>query len=149
MAMIERVFINHHIEVHDKGGRIEIRLIDESCGPGELVDDTAVIEPLNNDFMIPLKSGGFTPASAEEVVYVLSKLPMAVKKYDGYGGNPVIIDHFFLPETDEGRLALITADREEMRAVERELEYGERDTPPEWYTALKRLRESGMRSLFR
>lgn len=149
MALIEKVFINHHIEMHDDCGRISIRLIDESCGPGELVDESGVIKLVDNYCMIPLKSGGSTPTSPEAAIYILSKLSIPVEKNDDWGENPIVIDHFFLPESDEERLALITADRASMIEVEREIEHRERATPPEWYTTLKRLRSTEMRSLFR
>jgi hypothetical protein len=148
MALVEQVFINHHIEVHDLDGRISIRLIDESCGPGELVDETGVIEPIDGNFLVPVKSGGSTPASPEEVVYILSKLPMAVRKLDDYGENPIVIDHFFLPASDGQRLALLTAGRDAVSEVERELETGQRTEPPEWYATLTSLRDNPVRSLF-
>lgn len=148
MAVIERVFINHHIEVHEANGRTSIRLIDESFGPGELVDESRVIEPLGSAFLIPVRSGGSTPGSPEEVVYLLSKLKMAVKLTDEDGENPIVVDHFFLPTSDEQRLEFITADDGSIRKVERDLEDGARREPPEWYVMLKSLRANPVRSLF-
>lgn len=149
MALIEKVFINHHIEVHDDGGQILLRLTDESGGPGELVDESGIVKIVDDHCAIPLKSGGCTPTSPEAAVYILSKLAMPVEKNDDWDENPIIIDHFFLPKSDEERLALITADRDAMIEVEREIENGECAAPPEWYTTLQHLRGAGMRSLFR
>lgn len=104
---------------------------------------------MGSGFLLPLKSGGSTPASAEEVVFILSKLKMAVKKYDEDGENPVVVDHFFMPESDEERLALLKANDYSIRQLERELEQGERREAPEWYKVLATLRETPGRSLFR
>jgi hypothetical protein len=149
MALLEKLFINHHIEVHDKGGQISIRLTDESHGPFETIDEGAIIDPIGSGFLLPLKSGGSTPASPEEVVFILSKLKMAVRKYDEDGENPVVIDHFFMPESDEQRLALLKANPGSIRQLERELDDGERHEAPEWYKVLTALRETPGRSLFR
>jgi hypothetical protein len=148
MALVERVFINHLIEVHEQDGRISIRLIDDAGGPGELIDEAGIIEPIGGNFSIPVKSGGGTPASLEEVVFVLSKLQMAVKKFDEDGEDPIVIDHFFLPASDEQRLELLKARRDTINRVERELETGERAKPPEWYATLASLRANPVRSLF-
>ncbi|MGY3582364.1 hypothetical protein ACVIGB_000712 [Bradyrhizobium sp. USDA 4341] len=148
MAIIERTFINHHIEVHETNGRISVRLIDESFGPGEVVDESRVIEPLGSSFLIPVHSGGSTPGSAEEVVYILSKLKMAVRLSDEDGENPIVVDHSYLPAADDQRLEFIIADWSSMRQVERDLEDGARKEPPEWYVTLKSMRANPVRSLF-
>ena len=149
MTLVDQAFINHHIQVHDRNGRTTVRLTDESRGPWEDVDDNRIIETLGSSFLIPLKSGGSTPASAEEVVYLLSKLKMAVTKIDPFTGeDPIVIDHFFLPESDQERLELLKANRTQVIDVERTLENGDRSEAPEWYQMLKSIRDNPGRSLF-
>lgn len=148
MALVDRVFINHLIEVYEQDGRTSIRLIDGSGGPGELVDDERVIEPIGGNFSIPVKSGGGTPGSPEEVLFILSKLKMAVNKFDDDGENPIVIDHFYLPASNDERLALLTASSETINRIERELDNGERAKAPEWYSTLMSLRVNPVRSLF-
>lgn len=149
MALVDQVFINHHIEVHDRKGRISVRLTDQSRGAWEEVDDRRVIETLGSSFLIPLKSGGSTPSSAEEVVYLLSKLKMAVTKVDPFTDeDPILIDHFFLPESDKDRLDLLKSNRSTVTDLERTLENGDRSEPPEWYLMLKSIRDNPGRSLF-
>lgn len=146
MKLIEKKFINHHIEVYqDKRRGTVIRLLDNS-GEGGFVDPDGVV---TGDHCVMFTNGLGTICSVDEILYLLRKLPLSITVSDdnGYESN-VVIDNFSLPPEDEDRHKLLTLRSRDIWQIENWMREENRNDPPHWYLVWTKISNNQTKSLF-
>lgn len=143
MLLLEKLFINHHIEIFDDEGVVRIKLTDHS-GVGGFVDPSGVV---GGELYAPLQDGSCTPCSLKEVMFLLDKLPLSVMVQD-LEGESCTIDSSELPKERNQREKLLSLRCRDIWEEEERVSDDENAQPQPWYAAWKKATENKTRSLF-
>lgn len=116
MKLVEQLRENHQIRVFlDAAGETHIELLDNSDDGGFLDTSRFITEyATNGGYYIPLKCGSWTPGTAREVVQIVRRLPVPVKRIDETRDGEDDETHFYLidptlfPEDDEMLVNLLS-----------------------------------------
>lgn len=146
MKLIEKKFINHHIEVYqDEVNGMVIKLLDNS-GDGGVVDSSGVV---TGDHCVMLTNGLGTICSVDEILYLLRKLPLSITVSDDTDSESnIVIDNFSLPPEDEDRHKLLTMRSRDIWQLEAWMREDSRNSPPPWYVVWESMSNNQTKSLF-
>lgn len=144
MKLVEKKFLNHHIEIYqDSEDNTLIKLLDES-GEGGFVDPS---KPATGNHCVWLTCGYYTCCSVSEIAFLSTKIPLSFTIHD-QDGESYIVDHFFLPVKEEDREMLLSADERDVRDAEVWMLDDRKNVLPDWVTVWKKVTTNKTRSLF-